>query len=73
MLHSFQMVEKRYTVQIWVNDPEAVVQSCSIKKAFLKIPQNSRENACVRVFLNKIAGLKPVTLLKKDFDTGVFL
>ena len=28
---------------------EAVVQRCSVKKAFLKISQNSQENTCVRV------------------------
>ena len=28
---------------------EAVVKSCSIKKAFLEISQNSQENACARV------------------------
>ena len=28
---------------------EAVVQSCSVKKLFLKISQNSQENTCARV------------------------
>ena len=28
---------------------EAVVLSCSVKKVFLKISQNSQENTCVRV------------------------
>ena len=28
---------------------EAVTQSCSVKKVFLKISQNSQENTCVRV------------------------
>ena len=33
---------------------EAVVMSCSVKKAFLEISQNSEENACARVsFLKK--------------------
>ena len=26
--------------------PEAVVQTCSVKKVFLEISQNSQENAC---------------------------
>ena len=47
---------------------EAVVQSCSVKKVFLEISQNSQENACSRVsFLIKLqaSGLSPTTLLKK--------
>ena len=31
------------------NNPEAVVQRCSVKKVFLKISQNSQENVCTRV------------------------
>ena len=35
---------------------EAIAQSCSVKKVFLKILQNSQENACARVsFFNKVA------------------
>ena len=30
---------------------EAVVQRCSVKKAFLEISQNSKENTCARVSL----------------------
>ena len=37
---------------------EAVVQRCSVKKVFLEISQNSQENACARVSLNKVAGLQ---------------
>ena len=34
---------------------EAVVQSCSVKKIFLEISQNSQENICARVsFLIKL-------------------
>ena len=28
---------------------EAVVQSCSVKKVFLEVSQNSQENTCARV------------------------
>ena len=31
----------------------------------LKISQNSQENTYTRVFFNKVAGLRPVTLLKQ--------
>ena len=34
---------------------EAVAQTCSVKKAFIKISQNSQENTCARVsFLIKL-------------------
>ena len=49
-----------------------------VKKVFLEISQNSQENTCTRVsfliklqawgqslFFNKVAGLRPATLLKK--------
>ena len=49
-----------------VEAKEAVVQKCSVKKVFLEISEHSQENTCARVsFFNKIAGLKPATLLKK--------
>ena len=36
-------------------------------EAFCKkmCPQNSQENTCARDFFNKVAGLRPATLLKK--------
>ena len=49
-----------------VRPSEAVVQRYSVKKVFLEISQNSQENTCARVsFLNKVAGLRPATLLRK--------
>ena len=36
-----------------------------MKKVFLEISQNSKENTCASVFFNKVAGLWPATLLKK--------
>ena len=33
---------------------EAVVLSCSVKKVFLKISQNSQENTCTSRFFNKV-------------------
>ena len=45
---------------------EAVVQMCSVKKVFLKIPQNSQENICAGVsFLIKLQA--------SGSGTGVFL
>ena len=41
---------------------------------FLKISQNSQENAYAGVFfLNKFAGLQPALYLTKDSSTGAFL
>ena len=39
---------------------------CSIKKLFLKISQYSQENTFVGVSINKVPGLRPVTLSKRD-------
>ena len=50
---------------------EAVIQTCSVNKVFYKkeISQNSQENASAKVpFLNKVAGLRPATLLKKTLQ-----
>ena len=54
--------------------PEAVARWCSVKKVFLEISQNPQENTCRRVsvliklqafYFNKVADLRPVTLLEK--------
>ena len=45
---------------------EAATRGVLCKKVFLEISQNSQENTCAKVtFLNKVAALRPVTLLKK--------
>ena len=45
---------------------EAVSRRCSLKKLFLKILQNSQENATAGVsFFSKVSGLRPTTLLEK--------
>ena len=69
-----------------IQHSEAVVQMCFVKKVFLEISQNSQGNTCTSVsfliklltwgqilFFNKVAGLRPATLLKKASGTGVFL
>ena len=48
---------------------ETVAKSCSVKKVFLEVSQNSQENTCARdSFLIKfyVSGLRPATLLKKS-------
>ena len=52
---------------------EAVARRCSVKKVFLKVTQNSKENTCARVFFfDKVASLRPATLLKTETLAQVF-
>ena len=44
---------------------EAVTRGVLQKKVFLEISLKSQENNNARVFFNKVAGLRPATLLKK--------
>ena len=50
---------------------EAVVQRSSVKKLFLKISYNSQKSSCTGVSFNKVEGLRPTTLLKRDSSTRV--
>ena len=55
---------------------EAVAQRCSVKKVFLEILQNSRENTCARVScLIKLqaSGLKACNFIKKETLAEVFV
>ena len=53
---------------------EAVAQRCSIKKDVLKnFAKNHRKISVPESLLNKVAGWSPVTLLKRDSITDVFL
>ena len=54
---------------------EAVVQTCSVNKMFLKISQNSQEkNLCQSLFFNKVAGLRAqaCNFIKKETLARVF-
>ena len=44
----------------------------SFRSSLLEISQNSQENNCARVFFNKVTGLKPATLTKKEILAQVF-
>ena len=44
---------------------EAITGVVLWEKVFLEISQNSQENNCASLFFNKVAGLRPATLLKK--------
>ena len=43
-----------------------------MKKAFLKISQDSQENPCVVVSFNKITGLEVCNFIRKETPTQVF-
>ena len=52
---------------------EAAIGGVLLKKVFLEISQNSQEKTCARdTFLNKIAGLRPATSLKKESLAQMF-
>ena len=51
--------------QVYPGGHEATTKGVLRKKMFLKISQNSQENTCAGFFFKKVAGLWPVTLLKK--------
>ena len=44
---------------------EAVAWRCAVKKVFLKFRQVHRKTPVPESFFNKVAGLRPTTLLKK--------
>ena len=49
-----------------------LVLTCSVKKVFLEIWQNSQKNTCARTSFNKVAGFRPATLLKKETLAQMF-
>ena len=59
---------RNYSNKFCMASPEAVVQRCSVKNIFIKLTQNKQENTCVGVSFQR-----PATLLKRDFNTRVFL
>ena len=51
---------------------DTVVRKCSVKKVFIKISQNSKENMCQSYLFNKVAGLVGLQLYEKEALTQVF-
>ena len=43
------------------------------KIVFRNFAKFTGKNLCQSIFSNKVAGLRPATLLKRDSATGVFL
>ena len=68
----FNVNPRLYTIQRLVR--KSSHRKCSLeKKVFLEISQNSQENTCPRcLFFDKVAGLRPTTLLKKEALAQVF-
>ena len=63
---------------VWTRNSSNIFRSnhcrCSIKKLFLKILWYWQENTCVGVsFLLKLQAFRPLTVLKRDFNTYIFL
>ena len=60
-----------YCINLLLEEIEAVVRSCSAKKVFFEISQNSQENTCARVsFLIKLQEAR--NFVKKETLTQVF-
>ena len=59
--------------EVKIEFTEAVAQRCSVKKMFLEISKVHRKTPMLESLFNKVAGLRPVTLLKRDSNIGVFL
>ena len=56
------ILQRMYCLQ----SSKAFVWSCSAKRVFLNVSQNSHESTCFKsLILNKVSGLRPATLLKK--------
>ena len=62
-----------FGVMATILETETVVRKSFSKWVFLKFSQYLQENNCVGVsFLKKLQTFRPATLLKRDFNTGVF-
>ena len=49
----------------FLKKPEAVAKRRSVRKGVIRNFANSQKNTCVSFFFNKVAGLRPATLLKR--------
>ena len=67
------MTQKKQFMCSNINGTEAVAQRFSVKKMFLEILQNSKENTCARVsFLKKLQALGCCNYIKKETLAQVF-
>ena len=63
---TWKMQNLSLEIQNKFGNTEGVAYSCSAKKVFLEISQNSQENTCVRIS-------KPATLSKRNSGAGILL
>ena len=49
----------------FLKKPEAVAKRRSVRKGVIRNFANSQKNTCASFFFNKVAGLRPATLLKR--------
>ena len=52
----------QFLIKAFYDPSEAAAQGCSVKNMFAKF---TGKHLCQSLFFNKVAGLKPATLLKK--------
>ena len=53
--------------------PEAGTRGVLLKGVLRNFTKSTGKYLCPRLFFNKVAGLRPATLLKRDSGTDVFL
>ena len=71
-MHALKRTKKFKKINVLVT-PEAVAQSCSVKKVFLEISQKfTGKRLWQNFFFKKFAGLRHATLLKKKTLAQVF-
>ena len=60
-------------MELWDRlEKEEVVGKCSVKRCSWKLHKIHRKNLCWSLFLNKVAGLRPGSLLKKRLQHRCF-
>ena len=65
MLTKFTCIEIENISNYCNKSAEAAARRRRVKKVLLKISQYSDENVCWSLFFNKVAGIRPVTLVKQ--------
>ena len=56
----------RYLLLVTPSSEAVVQKKSSVNKVSLEISKNSQENTCASLFFNKVAGIRPATLSKKE-------
>ena len=70
------LLMKCHSAFVWIKFKSSALEvffKKSALKNLAKFPKLTEKYLCQSVFFNKVAGLRPAILLKKDCDTQVFL